>query len=339
MRWFPFFTNVPRRILNIVLPLRCAYCGRLRDFRLEEQKPYTLGGHRFHPEWDLCEECTDLFWPVMEEFCPKCGAFVNSRDVTQRRCKRCEGRNFWFDHVLPMGHYQNDLRTAVLMMKKRSSESLARTLARIFCETHWFPLRGLDVHVIVPVPMHPFYLWVRGINDARVIAGEISKFIKVPVNDRLVRCSRLTLAQRAVRMSERAKNVRGMFTAYDSEPDRTRWLGKRALIVDDVMTTGSTVNEVARILKSEYGFSRVFVVVLARARGKIQLQVQGVTEIDVDPHEKKPFNRTYTVYRRGKEPNVKEKKIRNFNDPGPRGLKLHRLGNKKKKKRKSGSSE
>jgi hypothetical protein len=99
------------------------------------------------------------------------------------------------------------------------------------------------------------------------------------------------------------------------------------------------VNEVAKILKTEFGFSRVFVAVLARARGKVQLQIQGVTEIDVDLREKKPFNRTYPVYRRGKKPNVKEKKIRNFNDPGPRGLKLHRPGNQKKKKRKSGSSE
>ncbi|MBQ6109102.1 MAG: hypothetical protein IJK97_12895, partial [Thermoguttaceae bacterium] len=105
--------------------------------------------------------------------------------------------------------------------------------------------------------------------------------------------------------------------------------GKRALIVDDVMTTGSTVNEVARILKSEFGFSRVFVAVLARARGKVQLHVEGVTEIDVDPHEKMPFNRTYNVYRRGKEPNFKEKKVRKFNDPASRRRKL-----KKPKKQK-----
>jgi len=324
MRWFPFLTAIPQRVLNLVLPLRCAYCGRMRDFLLERQKNYTLGGNHFHPEWNLCEECTDRFWPSQEKFCPKCGSFVNGKDVTEYRCKRCEGQNFYFNRVLAMGHYRDELRTAVLMMKRRSSESLARTLARMFCETCWFPLQSLDVHVILPVPMHPFYRWVRGINDAQVLAEEVGKFLHVHVNERLVRCVRLTLAQRAVRMEERAENVRGMFAPYDSPPDRTRWLGKRALIVDDVMTTGSTVNEVARILKVEFGFADVSIAVLARARGKVKPIVKGVTEIVMDFKEKKAFNRTYTVYRRGKEPEVKEQKNLKFNDRTRRKRKLRK---------------
>lgn len=262
------FMEIAERLLQLVIPKRCVYCGLIRDPSLERRRKLTFEGRKFHSDWVLCEQCQDLFAFESMNICRRCGRFLHNQEFIVDGCPSCEGRTFWFDRVIPLGPYRGNLRQAIFMMKKRSGIPLTETFARLFYVYRAFPLHSVRPDVILPIPMHPFYHFVRGTNDAQVLAQELGKLLHIPVNERILKCRKLRLAQRAVSMEEREKNVEGMFAPFRRSPDRSRWLGKRALLVDDVMTTGSTLNEASRILKQELGFADVTVLVLARARGE-----------------------------------------------------------------------
>ncbi|MBE6428992.1 MAG: ComF family protein [Planctomycetaceae bacterium] len=266
---FPRLRDLARCFFHFLIPERCAYCGQLRNFISEREIQWTPRGHHFHAEWSLCADCQDVFSIGPVSACRRCGSFVKQHEFSMNGCQRCCRREFWFDRVIALGKYQGNLRQAIFMMKKRLGNPLTRTMGQICCEQRYFQLTSVQSDVVLPVPMHPFFQWMRGTNDAQLLAAEIGKRLGVPVNERIVRCCRLSLSQRAVKMRDRAKNVRGIFAPYHKIPDKTRWLGKRALVVDDVMTTGATINELSRILKTELGFADVTVVVIARARGNV----------------------------------------------------------------------
>lgn len=314
--FFQLFFDVPRSLFRLMIPDRCAHCGKIRDFREERFRKRTFGGNPFHAQWCLCEECQDLFFPEPLNICIRCGAFFSGeegRDYDSRGCRKCWNVPYWFDRVIPFGRYEKDLREAVFLMKKKSGERMTRTAAQMFYESRFFGLRSVRADALIPVPMHWFYRFTRGMNDAQILAQELSFFLNVPVEDKLIKCSRLALAQRAVRMEERPKNVEGIFVPYSSHPDRMRWLGKRAMILDDVMTTGSTVNEAARILKTEFGFADVTVAVIARARGEIHHQASNVFTIETPARRNEALNNPqYKRFRRRKRKFFDAKRAQTF---------------------------
>ncbi len=265
---FQFLHDLSRLALNLLAPERCAYCGKVRYFMQEQKIIRTQKGEIFHPEWCLCAECQDIFIPEKRYACRRCGRFLWGVEHDSNRCRFCENKRFWFDRVIALERYEKDWRRAVFLMKKESGVPLTRTMTELLYIHRHFSLESLHADLILPVPMHPFYRWARGTNDAEMMADWLSRLLKIRCSRRLVRSQRLTMAQRAVKMHERRRNVQGVFAPMHSPPNRTRWLGKRAIIVDDVMTTGSTANELARVLKKEFGFRDVAVVVLLRARGE-----------------------------------------------------------------------
>ena len=112
--------------------------------------------------------------------------------------------------------------------------------------------------LILPLPLHPSRLQTRGFNQSTEVARAISRASGIPMNTHSLTRSRATPPQAALPLKERAQNVRG---AFECSAD----LGsKRILLVDDVMTTGSTLRECARILKL-HGATQITVVVAARA--------------------------------------------------------------------------
>lgn len=272
--WFQILYDLFRLTLNLLVPERCAYCGKVRYFMQERKISHTQKGENFHPEWSLCAECQDIFVPETRPTCRRCGRFLWGVEHDSNRCRSCAKKRFWFDRVISLERYEKDWRRAVFLMKKESGVLLTQTMTELLYIHHHFPLKSLHADLILPVPMHPFYRWARGTNDAEIMADRLSQLLKIKCSRRLVRCQRLTMAQRAVKMHERRRNVRGVFAPMHSPPNRTQWLGKRAIIVDDVMTTGSTVNELARVLKREFGFHEVTVVVLLRARGESEEKIK-----------------------------------------------------------------
>jgi ComF family protein len=158
-----------------------------------------------------------------------------------------------------MGAYEGRLRDAILRMKKSSGQSLAENMGRIFGECRRDRLSVLRSELVAPVPLHWRRAWLRGYNQAAALAEQLAWVTGVPCSQDCLRRIRHTPQQLQPTATARRENVRGAFRVRRGAIVK----GKRILLVDDVMTTGSTVSEASRTLR-EAGAAEVVVAVLAR---------------------------------------------------------------------------
>jgi len=217
-----------------------------------------------------CGECCRRMIVDVSEYCPLCGAIGRLRPNTGKShksppgCRECERQEYRFSRVVVLGHYTESLRSLILDMKSDRDGILATNMAKLFLKTRERELRGLALELVVPVPMHFARRFFRGTNNPVFFAKEIGHALGIPVGTRIVRRTRYTKPQFHLKPRQRYRNVLGAFAFVGR---KNAVAGKRVLIVDDVMTTGATCNEVARVLR-EAGAASVSVAVFARAMGK-----------------------------------------------------------------------
>jgi ComF family protein len=172
----------------------------------------------------------------------------------------CRGVSLGFDQAVRLGPYAGRLRECVLRTKNLGGEGLADLLGRVFAESRGAAIRAAEVALVAPVPLHWWRKWTRGYNQAEAMARELAAQLGAPFLPRLLRRVRWTAHQVQLSREARRENLRGAFRVSRG----ARLAGKTVLLVDDVMTTGSTFGEAARTLRAA-GAGRVAVAVLARA--------------------------------------------------------------------------
>lgn len=220
-----------KRILNLLFPTSCSYCrSSIQD------SPYSF----------FCSGCWNDFSVLSGACCTQCGrsfgsieALTHSPDHT---CGMCRKDPPHFDQAVSIGYFEGSLREAIHQYKYRPCRSLGKPLG-MWMAGNIRLTEGLDL--IMPVPLHKKRLRHRGFNQALLLASPISKQFNIPLCfDNLVRI-RPTRPQVELSGEERIKNVRGAFAV--KRPDLVG--GKIVLLVDDVFTTGATLNECAAVLK------------------------------------------------------------------------------------------
>ncbi|MCX7428128.1 MAG: double zinc ribbon domain-containing protein [Planctomycetia bacterium] len=230
---------------NLLFPPRCACCDA-----------------EFAPEVDglmLCAECRGRLAPDEWHGCPRCGARVSSEEAATSPCSQCRGRRFSFDTVVPLGSYDGDLRSAVLRMKHHVGDPLSMALGQLYCLHRGDRIARLRPDVVVPIPMHWGREMTRGTNSPDILAGQISHHLGVPLERSMLVRTRKTLPQAGLPPHRRFLNVRGAFrlgAGYHLQD-------ARVVLVDDILTTGATCGEAAKVLKRA-GASAVSVAVVAR---------------------------------------------------------------------------
>ena len=195
----------------------------------------------------VCADCAAEL-PALPEHCPQCALPNRSGAI----CGSCLRRAPWFDRTLALWRYEFPCDRLVLSLKYHARIALADFFARALAAR-----ASPAVDCIVPMPLHPKRLARRGFNQAVEIARLLSRSSGIPMAARCVRRLRDTAPQTGLPYRSRAKNVRGAFAC---DPDLS---GRTVAVVDDVMTTGATLNELARILKRA-GAARVENWVIAR---------------------------------------------------------------------------
>jgi ComF family protein len=161
-----------------------------------------------------------------------------------------------------LGPYDGLLREVVLRLKHRSSEGLAELMGELWAARAGEQLRTSPVDLIVPVPLYWWRRLRRGYNQSAAIAYGIAHHLKLPISPACLRRIRNTPQQAHQTPAARKENIRGAFHAR-SRPS-LKLKGRAILLVDDVMTSGSTAAAAARALRAA-GAARVVVGVLARA--------------------------------------------------------------------------
>jgi ComF family protein len=207
----------------------------------------------------LCRDCWgQLFACTGADYCPRCGRDASRYAILEGSCPDCQSKEIHFDQIARGGVYREALQKMVLAFKKGRAE-LDSVLG--FLGDSAFQGGGFyeDTEVFVPVPLHWSRRLVRGYNQSLVLAKRL-EHPTARINTDLVRIRRTKSQPMMVSAAARAKNVAGAFAVRRGH----EFAGRKVCLVDDIKTTGATLNECAKTLK-EAGASKVFALVLAVA--------------------------------------------------------------------------
>ena len=210
----------------------------------------------------LCESCRRCFELPPGPICPRCAAPAPAPSIGPKGCVHCATTPFHFQHVAALGVYRGPMQSFVLRMKSANGEALAMTAGRLLAQQ----IRQLDwnqpTNVVTATPMHWIRRLWRGVNDAALLAEVVAEELRLPLRLSLVRATRRVARQATLTPSRRRHNLRGVFRINRLHNLRDA----HVLLIDDVLTTGTTANSIARVLK-EAGAASVCVGVVARGIG------------------------------------------------------------------------
>lgn len=211
----------------------------------------------------FCQACWDALVHSRGAACLRCGATIGPNLDPAAGCSYCNQENFAFDRVFCIGVYEDALRAACLRAKQNGAESLAATLATSLWLKHAAALRQTPIDVVVGIPQHWLLRWVRPHHTADTLAAVLARRLQLPLGTHILKKVRFTRFQMHLGLTERRTNLKRAFAVA-----RPRAIaGATVLLVDDILTTGTTANEAAKVLKKA-GAARVVVAVLARGLGR-----------------------------------------------------------------------
>jgi ComF family protein len=210
----------------------------------------------------LCRNCWDeLLISTGADYCRHCGREAGEYALLDDTCPDCQGKEILFDSIARAGIYEHTLRKMILSFKNGRTELIS--VLGFLADS---ALQGSDfindVELFVPVPLHWTRRMARGYNQSHVLAKKLKHGTAIISTD-LVRIRRTKSQPAMASPAARAKNVAGAFAVRYSH----KLTGRRICLVDDIKTTGATLNECARTLKLA-GASKVFALVLAVAGQK-----------------------------------------------------------------------
>ena len=229
--------------LNLLLPPACHFCGVA-----------------YHPAPDavpICSACHSAIKPLSArcELCARPFATLNSATHV---CETCLRHPPPFQRVLALGRHEDPLKTAIHRLKYRNQPGLANVLGQLLGACLQAAPDFAPPDMILPVPLHHRRLRQRGYNQALEIARPISRTLKAPVARHGLQRLRPTPPQQGLPLRERQRNLAKAFACTAPLTDQ------RILLLDDVMTTGTTVRECCRTLLAA-GARKIEVAVICRA--------------------------------------------------------------------------
>jgi ComF family protein len=228
--------RLTRWALDFALPPRCAGCGTI-----------VADVHSF------CPDCWKEVEFLGESGCSTCGLPLQATE--QKTCGVCLARVPRIARTRAAVAYGDLARSLAIRLKYGRKVAIARTMARYMA-----PLVGEGTdRMLVPVPLHRTRLWSRGFNQSALVARELSRRLGIAANPLALARIRRTPPLKGMSPLQRRKTVAGAFRVRDKSEIK----GKTVILIDDVLTTGSTAEACARTLKRA-GAARVELVSWAR---------------------------------------------------------------------------
>ncbi len=222
--------NIWNNVLDFLLPRLCCGCGeRILD-----------------EAWLVCRPCLDSIPPLLLPICARCGC-PDAKIKEEGRCANCPPGTAYFIKAQGVARFSGIAQVLVHRLKYQRrieyAPLLSREMARIYREAVNDGAPIADI--VLPVPLHSTRLRDRGFNQSALIARPFGESLTIPVSEKALVRTRPTSSQTSLKKSQRRKNVAGAFACKDS----AAVAGKKVLLIDDVYTTGSTLNECARTLR------------------------------------------------------------------------------------------
>ncbi len=244
-------SSIIQFIKSQFLPGECFLCKKSADISLS-----------------LCSICISNL-PENSCCCSLCATPLNSSveyllDDSPLLCGKCQKHKSSFDQVFSPFLYQEDMVKLIHQFKYHGKLYMGKTLAELFFQKFLQKYRQNNSiasfpELIIPVPLHIKRLKYRGFNQSNEVAQYLSKKMSIKLDNTLIERLKLTHTQRGLNLKQRKANLKDAFARTDNV-----FTQKHIVLVDDVMTTGNTVSEVAKVLKNA-GAKQVDVWTIARA--------------------------------------------------------------------------
>lgn len=232
------FMSYIKAFKNIVFPRLCLSC---------EKKI---------PRGYLCSNCQDEISFSAASSCYYCAKTLaeNSRNY----CRICSRKIYPYNRIISATTYKEPLVSLIHLFKYRNYDYLGPFLSNLILKhLRKIGFNSLGYNFIIPVPMHKDKLKTRGYNQAKILANILANYFKIPLRDDIIDKINIKPSQTKLRKHKRQQNVEGTFIA------RKEIQNKKIILVDDIFTTGATINACSKILR-QIGADKITVITLSK---------------------------------------------------------------------------
>ena len=218
------FKNILNKITGVIFPGRCAICDRV----IVDEK-------------GICATCEKITKPLMGAVCMKCGKKL---DGNMLYCYDCSRKDHKFVRNFSVFEYPH-VRESLYRFKYQGRAEYAKYYAMQAYRIHGERLKKLNADVIIPVPLHVSRYRKRGYNQAEELAKELSRLIHVPVKTHYIKRIKATKPLKTLDVLGRQNNLKKAFLIMQNDVKL-----KTIILVDDIYTTGATLDEISGVCKA-----------------------------------------------------------------------------------------
>lgn len=219
-----FVRSISEKALGILYPPRCPICDEITE----------AGGR-------ICPACTGKVWEIGEPVCKKCGKPLE--DERREYCPDCAAKKHLYTQGKAVFVYGEGIPKSLYRFKYANKREYAEYYAVRAAKRYGAWLKSRKAEVLVPVPMYFWKKRLRGYNQAEIFARALGRNTGIPVDTRLIKRVRNTAPQKTLNDVQRKSNLKN---AFQLVPDIVEYT--QIVLVDDIYTTGSTMDAVAGVL-------------------------------------------------------------------------------------------
>lgn len=220
-------TDVLEKLMRQLYPSCCRICGKIMS-----------------SDNLVCSECHKELDYLIEPVCKKCGKKVISTE--QEYCFDCSSTQHFFEQNRGVFEYKGQIKSSIYNFKYKNKRKNADFYIDEIISKCGKWIRRCDVDCLIPIPIHESRKRQRGYNQSKILADGIAKEFNIPVYDNILSRQKKTLPQKQLNNNKRKNNLKN---AFRIESGVKQIESKRIMIVDDIYTTGSTIDEAALSLK------------------------------------------------------------------------------------------
>ncbi len=229
-------------ILELIYPTRCPFCD---EPLLKSERP-------------VCAFCSGQIEWATEPYCMKCGKVL--QDAETEYCADCRSYHHFFERGRSVFVYKGPVKKSIYRFKYAGRKEYAKAYAMLAQQHLGGYVRKVAPDALVPVPLHRKRYNRRGYNQARLFATALGNRMGIPVYADLVKRTRNTLPQKMLERSERQNNLKKAFKINRNDVKLNT-----IIIIDDIYTTGSTIDALAEVLR-EAGVEKIFFLTISGGR-------------------------------------------------------------------------
>lgn len=235
-------------IVSIFYPRRCPGC--------DEILKYNKG--------KICDLCKPKLKFISEPRCMKCGKQIEK--LEEEYCFDCRNKKHNYKKGIALLSHTGIVRKSIYSIKYNNKREYVDFYVEEIIKRYKNEIESWGCNVIIPIPLHKKKALSRGFNQAEVIAKKLSKGLGIPMDKRTLLRVKNTLPQKELNDIQRKKNLKNAFKINRNRRQKSKELFKKIILVDDIYTTGSTIDACAKVLLDN-GFKEVYYISLSIGTG------------------------------------------------------------------------